>query len=186
MLESSQHLAISRRLCNGLNCLHWCWLFIPNYLLQGGQKSVKSCPLCQQPLQQIMRYGRPMNQAKVQQADIKFALSCSTQLRRAAKTCAEAGKAAADFAGRAGVAVSIACQTQDAELRSMKFTAASPSRPSSISAAKQMQRLHVLVQSVRREGCKLHAWTYAINAFSEQSNACIAETMQRTSCWQTA
>lgn len=68
----------------------------------GEQQALKNCPICRQPLAQIMRYGRPLNHMKVQHADIKFFLHCNQELAEADKMYAAASKAASDSANRAG------------------------------------------------------------------------------------
>ena len=42
-------------------------------ILQAEKNNLKSCPLCRQPLTQVMRYGRVLNKMKLDQADIQFA-----------------------------------------------------------------------------------------------------------------
>ena len=44
--------------------------------VQAEKKTLKSCPLCRQPLRQVMRYGRILNKMKLDQADIQFAGQC--------------------------------------------------------------------------------------------------------------
>jgi len=68
----------------------------------GEQQALKSCPICRQPLAQIMRYGRPLNHMKVQHADIKFFLHCNQELAEADKMYGAASKAASDSANWAG------------------------------------------------------------------------------------
>ncbi len=68
----------------------------------GEQQALKSCPICRQPLTQIVRYGRPLNHMKVQHADIKFFLHCNQELAEADKMYGAASKAASDSANRAG------------------------------------------------------------------------------------
>ncbi len=71
-------------------------------LQAGEQQALKSCPICRQPLAQIMWYGRPLNHMKVQHADIKFFLHCNQELAEADKMYGAASKAASDSANRAG------------------------------------------------------------------------------------
>lgn len=72
-------------------------------MLQGsGIEAVKACPTCRTPLGQVLRYGRPLNHAKVQQADMKFFLQCSGALLQADKDSNHASKVAADWTARAG------------------------------------------------------------------------------------
>ncbi len=52
-------------------------------MLQAEKKKLKSCPLCRQPLTQVMRYGRVLNKMKFDQADIQFAGQTHTQLGQA-------------------------------------------------------------------------------------------------------
>lgn len=47
------------------------------------KKAVKTCPLCRQPLSQVMRHGRILNKMKIDQADIKFAGQCNMLLDNA-------------------------------------------------------------------------------------------------------
>ncbi|KAL0023606.1 hypothetical protein WJX77_006297 [Trebouxia sp. C0004] len=75
----------------------------PCQLEAGEQQALKSCPICRQPLTQIMRYGRPLNHMKVQHADIKFFLHCNQELAEADKMYGAASKAASDSASRAAV-----------------------------------------------------------------------------------
>ena len=71
-------------------------------LQESGIEAVKACPMCRVPLGQVMRYGRPLNHAKVQHADIKFFLQCSGALLQADRDFSNASKAAADWTARAG------------------------------------------------------------------------------------
>lgn len=64
-------------------------------LQTGEQQPVKACPMCRQPLTQIMRYGRPMNHMKVQHAEMKFFLLCTQELESADHMYNEASAAAA-------------------------------------------------------------------------------------------
>ncbi len=52
-------------------------------MLQAEKKNLKSCPLCRQPLTQVMRYGRVLNKMKLDQADIQSAGQTHTQLGQA-------------------------------------------------------------------------------------------------------
>ena len=65
---------------------------------------MKSCPMCRQPLTQIMRYGRTLNHMKAQHADVKFFLHCNGELIEADKMYNAASKAAATCANRIGTA----------------------------------------------------------------------------------
>lgn len=51
--------------------------------MQAEKKAVKTCPLCRQPLSQVMRHGRILNKMKIDQADIKFAGQCNMLLDNA-------------------------------------------------------------------------------------------------------
>ena len=51
--------------------------------LQAEKKSLKTCPLCRQPLSQVMRYGRILNKMKLDQADIQFGGQCHILLEKA-------------------------------------------------------------------------------------------------------
>ncbi|KAL0048285.1 hypothetical protein WJX82_000134 [Trebouxia sp. C0006] len=51
--------------------------------LSAEKKNLKSCPLCRQPLTQVMRYGRVLNKMKLDQADIQSAGQTHTQLGQA-------------------------------------------------------------------------------------------------------
>ena len=64
--------------------------------------AVKACPMCCEPIGQIMRYGRPLNHAKVQHAEIKFFLQCSGALLQADRDFSKASRVAADWTARAG------------------------------------------------------------------------------------
>lgn len=63
-------------------------------LLGAEKKAVKSCPLCRQPLTQVMRYGRILNKMKIDQADIKFAGQCNILLDKADTLFQQAAAAA--------------------------------------------------------------------------------------------
>ena len=63
------------------------------------QQLVRSCPMCRRPLAQIMRYGRPLNHMKVQNADMNFFLYSTQQLLEAGELYNAASKAAHGSAG---------------------------------------------------------------------------------------
>lgn len=51
--------------------------------MQAEKKTLKTCPLCRQPLRQVLRYGRVLNKMKLDQADIQFAGQCHILLDKA-------------------------------------------------------------------------------------------------------
>lgn len=65
-------------------------------------KAVKACPTCRAPLGQVMRYGRPLNHAKVQLAETKFFLQCSAALLQADSDFSKVCRVAADWTAKAG------------------------------------------------------------------------------------
>ena len=74
-----------------------------DFAVQGDGQPLKSCPMCRQPLGQIMRYGRPLNKMTVDHADIKFFIHCSRQLLEADNLFNAANKAFATSSNRAGM-----------------------------------------------------------------------------------
>lgn len=72
-------------------------------LQQAERQPLKSCPLCRQPLGQIMRYGRCLNRMKIDHAEVKFFVYCSGLLLEADTLCNSAKQSASTILNRPGV-----------------------------------------------------------------------------------